>query len=82
MSSPPAVEVLPLVDCAVLQELEEQLGQSRLARNFADDYAAMWEHSRHRLVNRPEEMATLLRLIAIHGADTVTELQLNSAAAG
>jgi hypothetical protein len=122
---PPAVEVLPLVDCAVLQELEEQLGQSRLARNFADDYAAMWEHRRNRLVNaverndlkagldaavslkvtsvmvgalrlahlagqletavrkdHPEEMATLLTLIAIHGADTVSELLLSSAAAG
>lgn len=121
---PPAVEVLPLVDSAVLQELEEQLGQSRLARNFADDYAAMWEHRRHRLVNavegndlkagldaalslkvtsvmvgalrlahlagqletavredHPEEMARLLRLIAIHGADTVSELLISSAAA-
>lgn len=122
---PPVVEELPLVDRAVLQELEEQLGNSRLARNFADDYAGLWEQRRHRLVDalerndleaaldaatslkvssvmvgalrlaylagqletavrkdHPEEMATLLRGITIHGTDTVNELQLSSATAG
>jgi chemotaxis protein histidine kinase CheA len=120
---PPAVEELPLLNPAVLQALEEQLGQSPLARNFADDYAGLWEQRQQRLVDAlerndlkaaldaaislkvssamvgalrlahlagqleravrndyPEEMARLLTDIAIHGADTVNELLLSSAA--
>ncbi|WP_252576173.1 Hpt domain-containing protein [Pseudarthrobacter cellobiosi] len=36
-------ELLPLVDGATLQELEEQLDGSELALRFARDYAAMWD---------------------------------------
>lgn len=36
-------ELLPLVDGATLQELEEQLDGLELALRFARDYAAMWD---------------------------------------
>lgn len=36
-------ELLPLVDAAILEELEEQLDGSELAVRFARDYAAMWD---------------------------------------
>lgn len=41
---------LPLVDAAVLQDLEEQLGQPDIAWNFANDFAAIWGQRQRRLV--------------------------------
>ncbi|MET1156729.1 MAG: Hpt domain-containing protein, partial [Arthrobacter sp.] len=34
---------LPLIDAAVLEELEDELAGSGLAQRFARDYAAMWD---------------------------------------
>ncbi len=44
-----AAGLLPLVDAAVLEELEDELAGSGLAQRFARDYAAMWEQRRSRL---------------------------------
>lgn len=38
-----AAALLPLVDAAVLAELEDELAGSGLAQRFARDYAAMWD---------------------------------------
>jgi hypothetical protein len=38
-----AAGLLPLVDAAVLEELEDELAGSGLAQRFARDYAAMWD---------------------------------------
>lgn len=38
-----AVTLLPLVDVAVLADLEEELAGPALARRFAQDYADMWD---------------------------------------
>lgn len=35
-------EPLPLIDAAILEELEDQLAGSALALRFARDYAALW----------------------------------------
>lgn len=43
------VQTLPLVDPAVLQDLEDELGRSDLATNFAKDYVGLWEQREHRL---------------------------------
>lgn len=43
-------QALPLVDTAVLKVLEEQLGRADLARNFAQDYSALWGQRERRLV--------------------------------
>lgn len=40
---------LPLVELAVLQDLEDQLGRADLATNFAKDYSALWEQRERRL---------------------------------
>jgi len=47
--SPEAAGLLPLVDAAVLEELEDELAGSGLAQRFARDYAAMWDQRRSRL---------------------------------
>jgi HPt (histidine-containing phosphotransfer) domain-containing protein len=44
-----AAGLLPLVDAAVLEELEDELAGSGLAQRFARDYAAMWDQRRSRL---------------------------------
>jgi HPt (histidine-containing phosphotransfer) domain-containing protein len=41
--------LLPLVDAAVLEELEDELAGSGLAQRFARDYTAMWEQRYSRL---------------------------------
>lgn len=67
---------LPLVDAAVLQDLEEQLGQPDIAWNFASDYAAMWGQRQRRLVasvGREDRAAAL---------DAVISLKVSSAMVG
>ena len=44
-----AAGLLPLVDAAVLEELEDELAGSGLAQRFARDYAAMWDQRCARL---------------------------------
>ena len=44
-----AAGLLPLVDDAVLEELEDELAGSGLAQRFARDYAAMWDQRCARL---------------------------------
>lgn len=44
-----AAGLLPLVDGAVLQELEEELAGTGLAQRFARDYTAMWDQRYSRL---------------------------------
>lgn len=44
-----AAGLLPLVDAAVLEELEDELAGSGLAQRFARDYAAMWDQRYARL---------------------------------
>lgn len=53
---------LPLVDLAVLQDLEEQLAHPAVARNFARDYAALWTQRYQKLaaaVDRQDASAAL-----------------------
>jgi len=40
---------LPLVDAAVLEELEEELAGTGMAQRFARDYAALWDQRYSRL---------------------------------
>ncbi|MCU1565654.1 MAG: Hpt protein [Pseudarthrobacter sp.] len=44
-----AAGLLPLVDAAVLEELEDELAGSGLGQRFARDYAAMWDQRCARL---------------------------------
>lgn len=44
-----AARLLPLVDAAVLEELEDELAGPGLAQRFARDYAAMWDQRYARL---------------------------------
>lgn len=67
---------LPLVDAAVLQDLEEELGQRQLAWNFANDYAAMWGQRQRCLldsIEREDHAAAL---------DAVISLKVSSAMVG
>lgn len=67
---------LPLVDVAVLQDLEEQLGRPDLVWIFANDYARMWEERQRSLVDsvRREDGAAAL--------DAVISLKVSSAMVG
>ncbi|MGC0236929.1 Hpt domain-containing protein [Arthrobacter sp. SD76] len=40
---------MPLIDAAVLDELEDELAGTGLAKRFARDYAAMWDQRYSRL---------------------------------
>lgn len=67
---------LPLVDVAVLQDLEEQLGRPDLVWNFASDYARMWRERQRSLVDsvqREDGSAAL---------DAVISLKVSSAMVG
>jgi HPt (histidine-containing phosphotransfer) domain-containing protein len=44
-----AAGLLPLIDAAVLDELEDELAGTGLAKRFARDYAAMWDQRYSRL---------------------------------
>lgn len=64
----PGSQDLPLVDAAVLQDLEDQLGQPDVAWTFANDYAAMWAHRLRNLtesVEREDRPAALDALISL-----------------
>jgi hypothetical protein len=45
---------LPLLDAAVLYDIEEELGRHDLAWNFANDYAGMWIERQRCLVESVE----------------------------
>lgn len=70
------VQALPLVDTAVLKVLEEQLGRSDLARNFAKDYSMLWGQRERRIVTslEGEDRAEAL--------DAVISLKVSSAMVG
>lgn len=72
----PGSEQLPLVDGAVLHAMEEQLGRSDLARNFAKDYSALWGQRERRIVDsleREDQTAAL---------DAAISLKVSSAMVG
>jgi HPt (histidine-containing phosphotransfer) domain-containing protein len=76
MDSPEAAGLLPLVDAAVLEELEDELAGSGLAQRFARDYAAMWDQRRSRLaaaVNSQDSDSAL---------DAAISLKISSAMVG
>jgi hypothetical protein len=67
---------LPLLDAAVLHDMEEQLGRPDIAWNFANDYAGMWVERQRCLVDsveREDRMAAL---------DAVISLKVSSAMVG
>ncbi|WP_307073483.1 Hpt domain-containing protein [Arthrobacter pascens] len=67
---------LPLLDSAVLRDMEEQLGRPDIAWNFANDYAGMWVERQRCLVDsveREDRMAAL---------DAVISLKVSSAMVG
>jgi len=64
----PGGQDLPLVDAAVLHDMEEQLGRPDIAWNFANDYAAMWGQRQRSLVEsveREDRAAALEALISL-----------------
>ena len=67
---------LPLVDPAVLQDLAEELGQPVMARNFANDYATMWEQRQRFLCD------SLTREDRAAALDAVISLKVSSAMVG
>ncbi|MDF2052516.1 Hpt domain-containing protein [Arthrobacter sp. Cr_A7] len=71
-----AAGLLPLVDAAILDELEDELDGSGLAQRFARDYAAMWDQRYARLAaavdNRDGDAAL----------DAVISLKITSAMVG
>ncbi|MDQ0824907.1 HPt (histidine-containing phosphotransfer) domain-containing protein [Arthrobacter sp. B2I5] len=68
--------LLPLVDAAVLAELEDELAGSGLAQRFARDYAAMWDLRLARLGTAVESRDEDLAL------DAVISLKISSAMVG
>lgn len=67
---------LPLLDLAVIQELDEELGESSLSRTFALDYASLWEQRRNRLARSLEREDVKAAL------DSVISLKVSSAMVG
>ncbi len=71
-----AAALLPLIDTTVLDELDDELAGSGLARRFARDYAAMWDTRLSRLgtaVDSQDEASAL---------DAVISLKISSAMVG
>jgi len=71
-----AAGLLPLIDAAVLEELDDELAGSGLAQRFARDYAAMWDLRLARLgtaVHSQDEASAL---------DAVISLKISSAMVG
>lgn len=68
--------LLPLVDAAVLEELEDELAGSGLAQRFARDYAAMWDQRCARLAAavKSQDRASAL--------DAAISLKISSAMVG
>lgn len=71
-----ATGLLPLVDAAVLEELEDELAGSGLAQRFARDYAAMWDQRYARLAAAVDEQDSASAL------DAVISLKITSAMVG
>lgn len=71
-----AARLLPLVDAAVLEELEDELAGSGLAQRFARDYAAMWDQRYARLAAAVETQDSDSAL------DAVISLKITSAMVG
>lgn len=68
--------LLPLVDAAVLEELEDELAGSGLAQRFARDYAAMWDQRYARLA------AAVHRQDSASALDAAISLKITSAMVG
>lgn len=74
--TPDYEELLPLVDAAILQDLEVQLDGSELALRFARDYAAMWD-------KRCAKLAAAVETQNLNAAlDAVISLRITSAMVG
>ncbi|MDQ0117339.1 HPt (histidine-containing phosphotransfer) domain-containing protein [Pseudarthrobacter defluvii] len=71
-----AAGLLPLIDAAVLEELEDELAGSGLAQRFARDYAAMWDLRLARLGTAVESQDEASAL------DAVISLKISSAMVG
>ena len=71
-----AAGLLPLVDAAVLEELEDELAGSGLAQRFARDYAAMWDQRYARLAAAVDGQDRASAL------DAVISLKITSAMVG
>ncbi|OAE02532.1 Hpt domain-containing protein [Arthrobacter sp. OY3WO11] len=71
-----AAGLLPLVDAAVLEELEDELAGSGLARRFARDYTAMWDQRYARLAAAVDQQDSASAL------DAVISLKITSAMVG
>jgi len=71
-----AAGLLPLVDAAVLEELEDELAGSGLAQRFARDYAAMWDQRCTRLAAAVDSQDSESAL------DAVISLKISSAMVG
>lgn len=67
---------LPLLDFAVLQDLEEQLGSPEIASDFARDYARLWVQRQGNLVAAVEGQDRGRAL------DAVVSLKVSSAMVG
>lgn len=67
---------LPLVDLAVLQDLEEQLAHPAVAQRFARDYATLWSQRHQKLA------AALDRQDAAAALDAVISMKIASAMVG
>lgn len=71
-----AAGLLPLLDAAVLEELEDELAGSGLAQRFARDYATMWDQRRSRLAAAVDSQDTASAL------DAAISLKISSAMVG
>ena len=71
-----AAGLLPLVDAAVLEELDDELAGSGLAQRFARDYAAMWDQRYARLAAAVDGQDRASAL------DAVISLKITSAMVG
>lgn len=71
-----AAGLLPLVDGAVLQELEEDLAGTGIAQRFARDYTAMWDQRYSRLA------AAVHRQDSDSALDAAISLKISSAMVG
>lgn len=63
-----------MIDTAVLQDLEEELGRPDMAWNFANDYAAMWEQRQRCLrdsLGREDRAAALDAVISLKVASAM-----------
>ena len=67
-------QALPLLDPAVLDGLEQEVGAREIARKFANDYAGMWVRRQHRLevsVERGDRAAALDAVISLKVASAM-----------